>query len=198
MYYRIGAGGRAAEVPASCAAPGIFTVLMSGSGPGAVLNQDNTLNFGTNPATRGSVIQDFCHWGGATKPPLLAGERRPSAAIRWSFTQVQPTVSIGGRPAQGANCEGEILGVRETRGSIFSLTPGAMYGILVLVHNGWRLAPMPRADGSAEGGKADENKCQVSGGGKGGKAERRKGKGRSAPHGFHGFADSVQTKEKRK
>lgn len=46
-------------VPVATAAPGIFTLDSSGQGPGAVLNQDNSVNGSSNPARRGSVIQIF-------------------------------------------------------------------------------------------------------------------------------------------
>ena len=77
------------------AAPGIFTLAMNGLGQAAVLNQDNSLNFGTNPAARGSVIQIFATGGGDPDPPLLAGEPAPPDGNPLVFTQVQPTVMIG-------------------------------------------------------------------------------------------------------
>ncbi len=80
--------------------PGIFTLLMNGQGQAAVLNQDNSLNFGTNPAARGTAIQIFATGAGATNPPLLAGEPAPASGSPLVFTQVQPTVTIGGRPAR--------------------------------------------------------------------------------------------------
>jgi uncharacterized protein (TIGR03437 family) len=77
-------------------APGIFTVLQNGQGQGAVLNQNNTQNFGTNPAVRGSVIQIFATGGGATTPALLPGEAAPSSGNPLVTTTAQPTVTIGG------------------------------------------------------------------------------------------------------
>jgi uncharacterized protein (TIGR03437 family) len=46
-------------VPFAAAAPGIFTLDGSGTGPAAVLNQDNSVNTPANPAAHGSVIQIF-------------------------------------------------------------------------------------------------------------------------------------------
>ncbi len=82
------------------AAPGIFTLSANGQGQGAVLNQDNSLNFSTRAAGRGSVIQIFATGAGATTPPLLAGEPAPASGTPLVLTQVQPTVTIGGRPAR--------------------------------------------------------------------------------------------------
>jgi len=81
-------------------APGIFTLLMNGQGQAAVLNQENTVNFGTNPARRGSVIQIFATGAGETTPALAAGEAAPAGGNPLVLTKVQPTVTIGGKNAK--------------------------------------------------------------------------------------------------
>lgn len=81
-------------------APGIFTLPMNGQGQGAVLNQDNTVNFGTNPARRGSVIQIFATGAGETTPALAAGEAAPASGNPLVLTKVQPTMTIGGKNAK--------------------------------------------------------------------------------------------------
>lgn len=78
--------------------PGIFTVLPSGSGPGAVLNQNNSLNLPTNPASRGNVIQIFATGAGVTNPSVVAGA--PASSNPLVLTVAQPTVTIGGKAAQ--------------------------------------------------------------------------------------------------
>ena len=70
------------------------------SGQAEVLNQDNSLNFGINPAGRGSVIQTFATGAGETDPPLPPGEAAPPDGNPLVFTVVQPTVMIGGIAAQ--------------------------------------------------------------------------------------------------
>ena len=40
-------------------APGLFTQNASGSGPGAILNQDNSLNGPGNRAAKGSIVQVY-------------------------------------------------------------------------------------------------------------------------------------------
>jgi len=88
------------------AAPGIFTVLMSGQGQGAVLNQDNSPNgdpkvlIGVKPAGRGSVIQIFATGAGETTPALAASEAAPAGGNPLVLTKVQPTVTIGGKSAK--------------------------------------------------------------------------------------------------
>lgn len=53
--------------------PAIFSQNLTGSGPGAILNQDNTLNTAANPAAKGSVIQVYATGDGPTLPPGVDG-----------------------------------------------------------------------------------------------------------------------------
>jgi uncharacterized protein (TIGR03437 family) len=81
---RIEYGGQTSNAyPFSVAAtaPGLFAQNASGSGPGAILNQDNSLNGPGNGAARGSIVQVF-----------LTGEGQTGS--------VQPiTVTVGGQQA---------------------------------------------------------------------------------------------------
>jgi uncharacterized protein (TIGR03437 family) len=54
-------------------APGLFTRNSSGSGPGAILNQDNSTNGPNNPAAKGSVVQVYLTGEGQTSPPSITG-----------------------------------------------------------------------------------------------------------------------------
>jgi uncharacterized protein (TIGR03437 family) len=53
--------------------PGLFSQNAQGSGPGAILNQDNSVNGPSNPAAKGSIVQVFMTGEGATNPPSLTG-----------------------------------------------------------------------------------------------------------------------------
>jgi uncharacterized protein (TIGR03437 family) len=93
-------GGRViAELllPAAAAVPGIFTLNSSGIGPGAVLNQDSTVNFPLNRAARGSVVALFATGTGQTDPPgsdgLVARDLLPKPNLPVS-------VRIGGADAE--------------------------------------------------------------------------------------------------
>ena len=57
----------------AAAAPGLFAQNASGGGPGAILNQDNTLNWPGNPATPGSIVQIFLTGEGQTNPLGITG-----------------------------------------------------------------------------------------------------------------------------
>ena len=53
--------------------PGIFTMNASGSGQGAILNQDMTINSSQNGADPGSVVSIYATGGGQTDPPSADG-----------------------------------------------------------------------------------------------------------------------------
>jgi uncharacterized protein (TIGR03437 family) len=61
-------------VPVGNAAPGLFTLDASGGGPGAILNQDSTINTPLNPANKGSVAVLYAAGSGQTSPPGVDGQ----------------------------------------------------------------------------------------------------------------------------
>jgi uncharacterized protein (TIGR03437 family) len=85
-------------------APGIFTLNGSGSGPGAILNPDGTVNTQANPAAAGSEIVIYSTGEGLTTPASVTGG---VTAVNTSGTgpltpapQLAVSVMIGGQPAQ--------------------------------------------------------------------------------------------------
>ena len=58
----------------AAAAPGLFAQNASGSGPGAILNQDNSLNGPGHAAAKGSVVQVYMTGEGQTSPPGVTGK----------------------------------------------------------------------------------------------------------------------------
>jgi uncharacterized protein (TIGR03437 family) len=89
-------------------APGIFTLDASGSGQGAILNQDNTVNGANNPAGRGSVIVLYATGEGQVIPAGADGKvitvadlpRRPAATVQVRIGGVMAEVLYAG-PAVG-------------------------------------------------------------------------------------------------
>ncbi len=75
--------------------PGIFTLGSVGTGQGAILNQDLSVNSAANPALRGSVIAIFLTGAGQTTPPELDGEIVQSPLLLSAST----TAQIGGLDA---------------------------------------------------------------------------------------------------
>ncbi len=55
------------------ASPALFTANASGTGPGAIINQDGTVNSAAHPAPRGSIVSLYGTGGGATTPLLPDG-----------------------------------------------------------------------------------------------------------------------------
>ena len=94
-----GVRGPEVMVQVEPAAPGIFTAVPGGSGPGAILNEDFSPNSAENPAAAGSVVQIFATGLGATDPPLATGQTGASSPPL-NVTVMVPVVMIGGAPAE--------------------------------------------------------------------------------------------------
>ncbi len=84
-----------AAVAVAGAVPAIFSLNQSGSGPGAILNSDNTVNSASNPVAAGGVIQIFGTGGGTLAGGATDGAVAPAAAL----LTTAPTATIGGVPA---------------------------------------------------------------------------------------------------
>jgi uncharacterized protein (TIGR03437 family) len=87
----------AVALPVAAAAPGLFSANGSGKGPGAILNQDSTLNSASNPAAKGSIVVLFATGAGQTSPPGVDGLIASSV---YPKSLVPVSVSIGGQAAQ--------------------------------------------------------------------------------------------------
>jgi len=80
--------------PLSTAAvsPALFTQDSDGVGPGAILNQDSTLNSPSNPASAGSIIMVYGTGFGPLNPPATDGQ----PATGQANTQMPVTATVGG------------------------------------------------------------------------------------------------------
>lgn len=83
-------------VPVAAASPAVFTLSTTGIGPGAILNQDYTINSVRLPAARGSVIMIYATGFGALNPLPMDGQ----LAQVLSSTPAPVTASVDGIPAQ--------------------------------------------------------------------------------------------------
>ena len=88
-----GVPSSAVAAPVQAAAPGVFSLDASGLGPGAILNQDLSINSGPNPAARGSVVAIYCTGGGVTNPASTDGSIT-GTPLPWLTQKV--SVTIGG------------------------------------------------------------------------------------------------------
>jgi uncharacterized protein (TIGR03437 family) len=99
----VGQTSNAYPLSSATTVPGVFTQNASGSGPGAILNQNNSLNGPGNPAARGSIVQLFMTGEGQTSPGSTTGA---ITAATLPPPQVTPApllavaVLINGQPAQ--------------------------------------------------------------------------------------------------
>ena len=82
----------------AASAPGLFTANASGSGPGAILNSDLSVNTSTNPAAAGSTVVLYLTGEGQTQPPGVSG-KVTSGTAPYTVPVLTPTVTIGGHPA---------------------------------------------------------------------------------------------------
>jgi uncharacterized protein (TIGR03437 family) len=91
-------GSSSVTVPVAQSAFGLSTADASGSGQGAILNQDGSYNSDSNPALAGSVVSLFGTGEGLTTPALPDGALVISTP--YSIPNQTVTVTIGGQPAQ--------------------------------------------------------------------------------------------------
>jgi len=101
----LGATSNAIALNVASASPAIFALDSSGTGPGAVLNQDSSLNSAANPAARDTIIQIFATGEGATDPAGIDGKLAsvplpaPVNAVSVNIGGVDaPVVYSGGAP----------------------------------------------------------------------------------------------------
>ncbi len=87
-------------LPVAAAAPAIFALNASGSGPGAILNwPDNSVNSTSNPAAAGGYVQIFGTGGGTVVGGATDGALAPNGITWLSASPAWPTATIGGVPA---------------------------------------------------------------------------------------------------
>jgi uncharacterized protein (TIGR03437 family) len=91
-----GAVSTAWSVPVAASAPGIFTLAGDGVGPGAVLNQDGTVNSASNAAAQGSIVSVYATGEGQTSPAGVTGSVT-GTSLKKPLLNVG--VTIGGVPA---------------------------------------------------------------------------------------------------
>lgn len=91
-----GIRSNAVTVNVQPAAPGLYTLDSSGSGPGAIRNSDYSVNSADNPAERGAFVMLYGTGGGQTDPAFSDGRLATGVA----YTLLPPTVTIGGIEAR--------------------------------------------------------------------------------------------------
>jgi uncharacterized protein (TIGR03437 family) len=127
------------QVTSVAAAPGLFAQNSSGSGPGAILNQDNSLNGPGHAAAKGSIVQVFMTGEGQTNPQGITGA---ITAVTLPPPQVTPApvqpiqVSINGQPAlytYAGEAPGMVAGVMQLNVQIPANAPSGALSIQVKI-----------------------------------------------------------------
>lgn len=124
----------------SATSPALFSLAGSGKGPGAILNQDGSLNSTANPAQKGSVVVLFATGEGKTNPPGVDGLLANSPTLPSPVAPI--TVQIGGANATllyAGAAPGETAGVLQVNVQIPANTPSGP--VPVVLQAGTALSP---------------------------------------------------------
>ena len=97
------------------AAPGIYTLNQSGTGPGAILNQDYSVNGPGKPAAKGSVVAVYMTGEGETNTVPADGSIAPVNGTGLYKPLLAVTATVGGIPATV---------------QYFGSSPGIVYGVM--------------------------------------------------------------------
>ena len=116
------------------ASPGIFTLDGSGTGAGAILNQDYSVNARANPAAQGSIVAVYLTGGGLTNPASVDATLTSPTAPLPQLTQ-PVSVLIGQSVAQvqyAGAAPGGIAGFTQINVVVpTGLVPGASVPIVI-------------------------------------------------------------------
>jgi uncharacterized protein (TIGR03437 family) len=134
-----GQTSNAYALTSAATAPGLFAQNASGSGSGAILNQDNSLNGPSHPAAKGSIVQVFMTGEGQTTPQGVTGRMTTVTSPPPQVTPapVQPIqVSINGQPANytyAGEAPGMVAGVMQLNVQIPANAPSGPLSIQVSI-----------------------------------------------------------------
>jgi uncharacterized protein (TIGR03437 family) len=134
-----GQTSNAYQLSGAATAPGLFAQNASGSGPGAILNQDNSLNGPGHAAAKGSTVQVFMTGEGQTNPPGVTGAITTATLPppQVTPTPVQPVrVLINGQQvpyAYAGEAPGMVAGVMQLNVQIPLYAPSGALSIQVSI-----------------------------------------------------------------
>jgi uncharacterized protein (TIGR03437 family) len=125
------------QLSLAAAAPSLFAQNASGSGPGAILNQDNTLNGPGHAAGKGSIVQVYMTGEGQTNPPGVTGRITPVGQVGDLPHLVLPIqVWIDGQSAvytYAGEAPGMVAGVMQVNVQIPANAPSGALSIQVKI-----------------------------------------------------------------
>ena len=129
-----GAVSNTMSMPVQPSTPAIFTLNSTGLGPGAILNQDLTVNGANNRAAPGSVVVIYCTGAGVTNPASadasITGTPLPYLTLPYSVT-------IGGQNAMvqyAGGTPGTVAGLTQLNVVVpMGVTPGTTVPVTVTI-----------------------------------------------------------------
>ncbi len=123
-------------LPVATTAPGIFTLNATGTGPGAILNQDNSLNSSGNPAPQGSIVVLYATGEGQTIPTGVTGSVTTPPNLPTPILPV--AVLIDGQPATvlyAGEAPGLVAGVMQVNVRVPAGISSGQVSVIVSVGN---------------------------------------------------------------
>ena len=128
------------QIQVAQTAPAVFTLSQNGSGQGAILNQNGSVNGASNPAAKGSIIQIFATGEGQLVPAVQTGCMSGPSLPLPKPVATPITVTIGGQPATPINYAGEaptlVCGVIQINATVpNSIGSGAQAVVLTIGSN---------------------------------------------------------------
>ncbi|MBY0507460.1 MAG: putative Ig domain-containing protein [Bryobacteraceae bacterium] len=99
-------------IPVRSSRPALFTADSSGNGPGAILNQDSSVNSATNPADRASIVSLYLTGLGQTTPASVDGQ--VVSTIANLVIPVSATINgVAAEVLYGGNAPGLVPGIAQ-------------------------------------------------------------------------------------
>jgi uncharacterized protein (TIGR03437 family) len=92
------------QIAISAVKPGIFTGNSSGSGQGAIVNQDHSVNGPAHPAPRGQYVTIYATGEGVTTPPGVDGRVSDAAGTPLPKVAASCSATVGGQTAAVSYC----------------------------------------------------------------------------------------------
>jgi uncharacterized protein (TIGR03437 family) len=134
-----GAASEPLEQRVADTAPGVFTLNGSGSGPGAILNQNNSVNSSTAPAQKGSVVVIYATGEGQTFPRGVNGRITTDTLENLRMPLGGVSVTIGGQRAEIAYAGAApslVAGALQINARVPATAASGQQPVLITVGNG--------------------------------------------------------------
>jgi len=125
-------------------APGIFTANSSGKGPGAILNEDYSLNSASHPAAAGTAVSIYATGEGVLNPPATTGSVTSKTApfpvpvaspvsVNFQVTSNGSTINIPANVTYAGEAPGFVSGAMQVNVVIPTLVPSGAQTVVLTI-----------------------------------------------------------------